>query len=104
MNKEALEKLLDRTKLPWDETAKILSDLIELLMEDETNKHCEHVFDTSMNDHTHRCCKCGERPTQNPLTIEEKIKYIESIVGKDGMKEMAEEMIDKIQEIYSTKT
>ena len=21
---------------------------------------CEHIFDTSMNDHTRRCCKCGQ--------------------------------------------
>ena len=33
-------------------------------IEDYHHKHCEHVFDTSMNESTRRCCKCGEHPTK----------------------------------------
>lgn len=40
---------------------------------DEPTQNCEHVFDTSMNDHTRRCCKCG-MSSKNPSPSEERIK------------------------------
>ena len=41
----------------------------------QPSQNCSHVFDTSMNEHTRRCCKCGENPSKAPDTLDPEAQH-----------------------------